>query len=491
MRVVLLSRASALAQRQARLVAHALSAAVPDLDLQLVTKVAAGDRDTATPLSRFMDKGAFTSDLSDAVASGTADLVVHSWKDLPIEARPDTVIGATLERADPRDVLLVRRDAVDQRPPTLRVLTSSPRRVWMLERSLAPLLPWPVRGITTLDVRGNITTRLKKLRDGDGDALVVAKAALDRLLSPDEQDGASAPAVRSLLTGCRWMVLPLRQFPTAPAQGALAIEVATRNRVLREHLRLINHPATWVDVIRERTLLEARGGGCHDAFGATALTRPFGTVLSTRGRVGDDDASSWTLDVTRIQPPRTPLHRLWPGPGVLRPAIRRAIPVAQPGLDAYWVSRAEALPAHWLLTPHTVIWVAGESTWRRLASRGTWVNGCTDGLGDTETPAVDLLAGRPLSWVRLTHAGGAGAAGTLATYEVSRELPDTLPAHSHFFWTSGSEFRRALERWPALADGWHGSGPGSTARTMTAALGGSRRCGIWLDYDHWLSEVRA
>lgn len=473
------------------MVARALADVVPELDLHLVTKVAAGDRDTATPLSRFMEKGAFTSDLSDAVAAGTADLVVHSWKDLPIEARPDTVIGATLERADPRDVLLVRRDAIDRKPSPLRILTSSPRRVWMLERALPPLLPWPVRAITTHDVRGNITTRLKKLTEGDCDALVVAKAALDRLLSPDDDDPASASTIRALLAKCRWMVLPLRQFPTAPAQGALAVEVATGNHALRDHLRRINHTATWVDVIRERTLLEARGGGCHDAFGATALTRSFGTVLSTRGRVGDDDVSSWTLTGTLVRPPRVPMTRIWPGPDVIRPAIRRPLPVAQPGLDAYWVSRAEALPAHWLLTPHTVVWVAGESTWRRLAARGTWVNGCTDGLGDDEAPAVDALAGRRVSWVRLTHAGGAGAAGTLATYEVSRDLPDTLPAHSHFFWTSGSEFRRALDRWPELAEGWHGSGPGSTARTIAAALGGSGRCGIWLDYDHWLSEVRA
>jgi len=489
-RVVLLSRASALATRQARLVARALAVAVPGLDLHLVTKVAAGDRDTATPLSRFMDKGAFTSDLSDAVAAGTADIVVHSWKDLPIEARPDTVIGATLERADPRDVLLIRRDAIGRRPTTVRILTSSPRRVWMLERSLAPLLPWPVEAITTHDVRGNITTRLKKLAEGDCDGLVVAKAALDRLLSPDDDDPASALTIRALLARCRWMVLPLRLFPTAPAQGALAVEVAVRNRALREHLRLINHSATWVSVIRERALLEERGGGCHDAFGATALTRPFGTVLSTRGRVGHEDHSSWQLIGTRTRPPRAPVSRLWPAPAVVRRAIRRPLSVAQPRLEAYWVSRAEALPAHWLLTPHTVVWAAGDATWRRLAARGTWVNGCTDGLGDDEPPAVDALAGRSVSWVRLTHAGGVGAPGALATYEVLRKLPEDLPAYSHFFWTSGAEFRSALERWPALADGWHGSGPGSTARTIAGALGTSDRCGIWLDYDHWLSEVR-
>lgn len=489
MRLTLLSRASALAQRQARTVASALIQACPEIEINLVTKVAAGDRDTVTPLSRFMDKGAFTSDLSDAVAAGGADLVVHSWKDLPVEARPDTIIGATLERADPRDVLLVRREAIARKPTTFRVLTSSPRRTWMLERSLPPLLPWPVSAVTTHDVRGNITTRLRKLVEGDCDGLVVAKAALDRLLAPDAADAASPAAVRPFLARCQWMVLPLRQFPTAPAQGALAVEVAAQNGRVRDRLERITHGATWLDVQRERALLEARGGGCHDAFGATALTRPFGTLISTRGRVGDDDRSTWTLESASPRPPRARLTQLWPPPGADRPALRRPIPVNQPGIDGFWVSRAEALPPHWAVTPHTIIWAAGESTWRRLVARGTWVNGCTDGLGDEEAPAVDLLAGRPVAWVRLTHSGGTGNPGALATYEVVRDLPDDLSAYSHFFWTSGSEFRRALDRWPALADRWHGSGPGSTARAVAEALGSASRHGIWLDYDHWLSEV--
>jgi hydroxymethylbilane synthase len=410
---------------------------------------------------------------------------------LPLESRADTVIGATLERADPRDVLLVRRDSVMRRPGVVRILTSSPRRTWMLERSLAPLLPWPVAEVRTSDVRGNISTRLRRLVEGDCDGLVVAKAALDRLLSPDEHDPQSSTDVRSRIAQCRWMVLPLREFPTAPAQGALAIEVAVRNRDLRDRLALIHHSPTWVDVLRERALLNERGGGCHDAFGATARTRTFGTVLSARGRVGDEDRSTWTLIGAAPRPPRAALACLWPQPGTRQSAARRPLPVSQPGLDAFWVSRAEALPAHWAIAPHTLIWAAGGTTARRLAERGTWVNGCTDGLGDTEAPNVDLLAGRTVSWLRLTHKDAEFGPDSLATYEVIRNQPGNLAAHSHFFWTSGTEFRHALDHWPHLRDAWHGSGPGSTARAIAAALGPDRRHGIWLDYDHWLSEVRA
>src|SRR5205823_6172419 len=128
MRVSILSRASDLARLQAMLVGRALEARWPDLDIHYQTRTSAGDRDGVTPLASLPDKGAFTADLSDALGSGGADLVMHSWKDLPLEPRPDTAIVATLERADPRDVLIVRREVVLARPRTLRVLSSSPRR---------------------------------------------------------------------------------------------------------------------------------------------------------------------------------------------------------------------------------------------------------------------------------------------------------------------------------------------------------------------------
>jgi len=94
-----------------------------------------------------------------------------------------------------------------------------------------------------------------------------------------------------------------------------------------------------------------------------------------------------------------------------------------------------------------------------------------------------------VSWVRLTHTGGRTGPDTLATYEVTGDPPGDLTARTHFFWMSGSEFTRALTRWPALAGGWHGSGPGSTSRVIRAALGDSSRTGVWLDYDQWLHEV--
>src|SRR5262249_47044502 len=209
-RVRLLSRASDLARLQAIAVSPALQAKPPDLDIHWLTRASAGDRDNTTPLASLPDKGAFTTDLSDALLEGRADLVVHSWKDLPLEDRDGTMVAATLERADPRDMLLVRREVVARRPRTITILSSSPRRSWLLEQALPEVLPWRVEALQFAPVRGNIATRLARLTEGRGDALVVAKAALDRLLGFGAPFEAAAREVRGHLNHCVGMVLPLR-----------------------------------------------------------------------------------------------------------------------------------------------------------------------------------------------------------------------------------------------------------------------------------------
>jgi hypothetical protein len=116
------------------------------------------------------------------------------------------------------------------------------------------------------------------------------------------------------------------------------------------------------------------------------------------------------------------------------------------------------------------------------------VHGSSDGIGDALPPAIDLLAGRTIEWCRLTHEAAAGPDG-LATYVVDEDLPADLPARSHFFWTSGTQFLRALAQWPEIRAGWHGSGPGRTALVVREALGENPRVRVWLDYDHWHREV--
>jgi hydroxymethylbilane synthase len=491
----LLSRSSDLATLQARLVASALRARWPALEVVLTTQSSAGDRDRRVALWAAADKGLFTTDLSQALVDGRAEAVVHSWKDLPIAPFPGTQIAATLERADPRDLLLVRRDVVEARPAALSVLTSSPRRAWQIGQSLIPLLPWPVAAIATNTVRGNIPTRLARLAAGEGHALIVAKAAIDRLVS-DAAPPATSRAVRAAIDACRWMALPLREFPTAPAQGALAVEVAAGGGEAARLVAAIDHAPTRRAVEVERAILAEAGGGCHEAIGATLRIRAYGDVLSVRGlSPGGVEQVVWSLRTDAPAPPRTTEARIWPRRDERDRANRGPIEdaVVPPGADGLWVSRAEALPASFssssAASDAVCVWASGTRTWKKLAARGVWVHGCADGLGDAEAPGVDALAGHPIIWLRLTHADAAGDPGTLATYAVAPELPDDLASRTHFYWTSGQLFLEAIARVPAIRAGFHGSGPGRTARVIHETLGATAHARVWLDYDQWLQTV--
>ena len=213
-------------------------------------------------------------------------------------------------------------------------------------------------------------------------------------------------------------------------------------------------------------------------------------MLSIRGRRPDGgEEVVWDLVTGRAQPPKATLRDIWPRPDERGHGTRHPIaaPVPDPS-DGLWVARADALPSTWEIPPDRLVWSAGVRTWERLAARGVWVHGCADGLGMSEPTDIELLAGRPSHWRRLTHAA-AGVPGALATYVVDEPLPDDLSERSHFFWTSGTLFHRAVERWPRIRAAWHATGPGSTRRVVETAIGDTRRVGVWLDYDAWYREV--
>ena len=493
MRLTLLSRASDLAQIQARIVQRVLEGAFPDLHVTRLTRESIGDLRPDDPLLSLGDKGAFTADLSGALAAGAADIVVHSWKDLPIDAHADTVIAGTLERADPRDVIIVRPEAREERPARLTVLTSSPRRGWMLASHLPGLLPWPVDEVRCADVRGNIPTRLRRLREGRGDALIVAKAALDRLLTADAPFDAAAERVRALVEGCSWSVLPIRTFPSAPAQGALAIEVARARTDVIARVRAISHDATFRDVEEERAILARHGGGCHLPLGATVLTRAYGRVVSVRVKRGADVESACRLECEQTMPPAAAIDGIWPRPDERDTVVRERLPIAPLSLgtdEGLWVARADAWPGSVAAGTSRAVWTAGERTWRALAAQGVWVHGCADGFGDAEPPGIDALLGRAVTWRRMTHAAAAGGdPDATATYVARRAFPGDLGSRTHFFWSSGTDFTAALERWPSIRGGWHASGPGRTARAIGAALLPKERVSVWLDIDAWFAGI--
>ncbi len=247
------TRASTLALTQSQTVADAITALSGE-EVELVKIVTHGDTSTA-PLESLGGVGVFASALREALKNGECDLVVHSLKDLPTSAEPGLVIAAIPERADARDVLCARDGlTLAELPEGAVVGTGSPRRRAQL-RHLRPDLD--IRGM-----RGNIDTRLQHVAEGRFDAIVLAAAGLSRVGRLD--------AVTDYFELDAW--------PTAPGQGALAVEVRDEpaslspvGTTLAKALAALDHLDTRVAVEAERHLLARLEAGCAAPVAAHAF----------------------------------------------------------------------------------------------------------------------------------------------------------------------------------------------------------------------------
>jgi len=495
MRVTIASRRSDLARIQAYQVGETLRAAHPQVEINYSFHESLGDKNLNDPLWKMPEKGVFTQDFREGLLRGEFDLVVHSWKDLAIEEDPETEIVATLPRADGRDLLLVRKDrwAGIKESGVFTIFTSSPRRAHNLDSFLREVLPATISELRFENVRGNVPTRVRKLLEGDVDALIVAKAAIDRLLEAQQPEFDETHAfLREALSQCLWMVLPLRENPTAPAQGALAVEISRQRQDMRALLSPLNSTDAFQAVIDERAILSSYGGGCHQKIGASVLRRPFGEITFLRGVTDDGRVlDAVTLKSSKPRPERISREQMWPfNPSEIDWFTREALnPKAPEAGQALWIAKADALPDDWQVEDGQLVWASGVHSWKKLARGGVWVNGCSESLGEQESPRVETLAGGKVRWLKLTHESGYtdGDMQTLATYRlVPKSQVVDLKGKKYFFWKSGSAFEYALSQNPQLKEMTHFCGPGNTQKTLG-------RHGIephvFLDHGQWLKEM--
>jgi hydroxymethylbilane synthase len=253
------TRGSALALAQARLVAGALGEA--GVDVEIVTITTKGDVRTDVPLSVIGGRGVFAAELEQALRAGDVDLAVHSAKDLPSTLAPDLALAAFLPREDPRDVL-ISRDGVPLASLRMNAIvgTSSPRRACQL-RALRP-------DVVLRDIRGNVDTRVRKLDEGQYDAIVLAAAGLRRL------------GLAQRIT--EWLD-PARMLPS-PGQGAIAVEVRADDAATAAALAPLDDADTLVAVTAERAFLATLGAGC--AAPSAAHARLVDGALVVEGLIG-------------------------------------------------------------------------------------------------------------------------------------------------------------------------------------------------------------
>jgi hydroxymethylbilane synthase len=263
------TRASLLARTQSGLVADALRGRL-DREVVLVEVSTQGDLDQSTPLASFGGVGVFVSAVREAVLRGDADVAVHSLKDLPTAPAEGLRLAAIPPRQDARDVLVARDGGTIATLPTgATVGTGSPRRAAQL-RALRP-------DLDVVPVRGNVDTRVRKVVDGELDAVVLAHAGLARL---DRLDAVTE-------------VIETDHMLPAPGQGALAVEcrAVEGDVALLDALRDLDDDATRVAVTAERSLLAALEAGCSAPVGAhaTVSTDTGEAVVHQTGAVVSDD----------------------------------------------------------------------------------------------------------------------------------------------------------------------------------------------------------
>jgi len=262
------TRESPLALWQAEYVRSALQAAHPGLTVELLGMTSRGDQLLDMPLAKVGGKGLFVKELETALLDGSADIAVHSMKDVPMAFPPGLGLGVICEREDPSDAFVSNRYAnMDALPAGSVVGTSSLRRECQL-RSRRP-------DLQVKFLRGNVNTRLRKLDEGEYDAVILASAGLIRL-------GFGARIAQSIAVS--------ESLP-AGGQGAVGIELREADKDVLELLQVLHHEPTARRVIAERAMNEHLQGGCQVPIASYAEQLSGSDRLYLRGLVGKPDGS--------------------------------------------------------------------------------------------------------------------------------------------------------------------------------------------------------
>ncbi|MBI3558018.1 MAG: hydroxymethylbilane synthase [Deltaproteobacteria bacterium] len=497
------TRRSLLAWAQSSWVARQIEAVNPGLSIELVGIETRGDRIQDIPLSQVTGKEFFVAEIDQVLTTGDVDLTVHSMKDLSLERPHPLQLAAIPRRENPRDVILFGPDVLGKlaRGATLKIGTSAPRRIEnipaFLEQAL-PRLAFGVPKVELVEIRGNVNTRASRLHEPPTapkhlDGVVLAFAGLIRLWK-DEKGRAE---LSQLLQGVRWMVLPLRECPTAPAQGALAIECRAKDSEALALIRKIHCTETARHVGIERELLREWGGGCHQRFGATSVAHEkLGDLFFIRGRLSDDKSVEelrWTA------PAASPAAlRAWDG-SALRDAVFKTQPLAraESGVTGA-VFAAHSRAAEGVRFEKSArIWTSGTKSWFKLALQGLWVEGCAENLGfeGVKSTLTEPVLGLPNAeqWDILTHCNaidGWSWGRVIPTYRVQPDFGkgevDSLKQATHVFWSSGSQFE-AL-RGQVSGKARHACGPGKTSEVLMAS--GVSAVDVFPSVEEWKKWVK-
>ena len=264
-KIIIGTRKSELALWQAYFVKSEIEKKFKNVTVEIKKIKTMGDKILDVALSKIGDKGLFTKEIEVELLAGTIDIAVHSLKDLPTVLPKGLELAAVTQRHAVEDVLVAtkKRMTLDKLPEGATIATGSLRRA----SQILHMRP----DIKIVDIRGNVQTRLKKFAASDWDGMILARAGLERL------------KLKKHISS----VIPATQILPAVGQGALGIEVSSKNKFAKEIAKGIHDSATEFTIKAERAFLKALGGGCQVPIGAQAELKSNGLYLS--GYVGSPD----------------------------------------------------------------------------------------------------------------------------------------------------------------------------------------------------------
>lgn len=277
-RIIIGTRSSELALWQANYVKNALLTQYPGIEVILKHVKTKGDKILDQALSKIGDKGLFTKELENELLSGNIDIAVHSLKDMQTELPAGLMIPAITERDNPEDSLIATKKGM-----TIKDITKGATVATGSLRRRAQLLHYRP-DLNIVDLRGNVNTRLNKFFNSDWEAIVLARAGLERI----NKEGHIAS------------VIPVNEMIPAVGQGALGVQIADSNTELAEMLKSLDHEKTRLEITAEREFLKTLGGGCQTPIAAHACI--INEILHLDGLVSSLDGKEYIRDQMSSEP---------------------------------------------------------------------------------------------------------------------------------------------------------------------------------------------
>ena len=388
-KIRIIGRNSKLSLLQMEKVKYKIEATVLNIKVELITGNSRGDALQNIPLQTVEGSDFFTQEIFEKLTTGEADIAVHSLKDMSAEHFFGSNLFAVVDRDDPRDVAIFRKQVLEKigTGETVVIGTCSPRREEMATGFLQKALPQLNNQfkVATKFIRGNVDTRLRKLDAGEYEGIILATAGLNRLLNSETE----VKSIKNLLKDKLLMILPLVECVPAPCQGAIVAETHPSNEKAKKILQAINEVELTDDCIKEKKLAGQYGKGCLQKFGVTTVSYDNKKAVYAAGKDAAEELFSNWHDLPLLNGEEKNIFSTndYMGRFFKYEYFNTDFLITQP---VVYVSNYKAIanssPANNSKDiigqlKQKKVWVAGTKTWFELAKKRIWVEGCADALG--------------------------------------------------------------------------------------------------------------